>query len=45
MSLVRELSDLNIQFLVDQLELKVGDDIKGAVDNMIDSADSTIALR
>ena len=42
MSLVRELSDLNIQFLVDQLELKVGDDIKGAVDNMIDSADSII---
>ena len=40
--LINELSDLNVRFLVDRLELKVGDNIKSAVDSMIDRADSII---
>lgn len=40
--LLRHLSDLNVKFLVDRLELKVGDNIKDAVDNLIDAADSII---
>ncbi len=40
--LIRELSDLNIRFLVGRLELRVGDNIKSAVDNMIDAADCII---
>ena len=40
--LIEKLSDLNVRFLVDRLELKVGDNIKSAVDNMIDSSDSII---
>lgn len=40
--LIEELSDLNVRFLVDRIELHVGDDIKTAVDSMIDAADSII---
>lgn len=40
--LIDQLSDLNVRFLVDRIELKVGDNIKSAVDSMIDAADSII---
>jgi hypothetical protein len=40
--LIDMMSDLNVRFLVDRFELKVGDNIKTAVDSMIDAADSII---
>ena len=40
--LLDQLSDLNIRFLVDRVELNVGDDIQSRVSGMIESADSII---